>query len=77
MKKISAQIERVEVETNPSCDIFTVTLEDEGYSWVETLKSETDLRIYLRGVEAGCGISGVLFSMPDIPLNISKRFREA
>lgn len=70
------EVRRVSVDLERSVDVFEAHLEDAKGVWDEGFGSEAELRAFLTGVRAGCGMLGVHIVDPEIPRNPSARFVE-
>ncbi len=67
LKAPAVVITRHQVALDPPIDVFNVELKSEDSVWSETWGSEDQLRAFLRGIKAGCGMIGVVFYDPEIP----------
>lgn len=70
-------IKRYSVSLDPPIDVFNVVLEREGGVWHESFGAESELRAFLCGVRAGCGILGIHVLDPEIPRVVDSEFKEA
>jgi hypothetical protein len=66
--KIKTTVHRLQVELEPTIDVFVVLLENKSGSWHHTVGNEHDLRMFLEGVAAGCSLSGGYYSRPEVPM---------
>lgn len=71
-------IERIELDLDPSIEIFSVAIEDNHTTWKETVPTEENLHWFLRGVRAGASEYGKTHvTPPEIPRNAKRvRIRE-
>ncbi|MEK7602073.1 MAG: hypothetical protein AAB472_01115 [Patescibacteria group bacterium] len=66
-KKIKVKIVRVRAMIDPQHDLFNVEIVSTTGEWRETVGSEADLRLLLKGIEAGAAMVGGHATIGDIP----------
>lgn len=67
---LEIKITKYEVPLDPHIEVFSVEIEDDKSTWMETIPSEENLRWFLRGVQAGASTFGNKHvSLPEIPRN--------
>lgn len=66
-KELKVEVKRNRSDTDPPHDFFNVVISGVTGEWRETVGSEADLEILLRGVKAGASMMGGHVSIGDIP----------
>jgi hypothetical protein len=69
--RISIKINRVRIKLDPYHDLFNISICCDSGEWRHTAGSESDLRLFLEGVQAGAAMMGGQLTMPEIPRNYS------
>ncbi len=74
---ITAKVERLQAYLSPVLDVFNLELLNSTGAWGESFGSESDLRLFLKGVRAGAEMAGAMFKEPEIPMKASVRLDRA
>ncbi len=74
LNHIQTRIIRGHVQATRPIDIFQVNLATDKGTWDESFGSEAELKAFLRGVQAGCDLSGKVYTQPEIPQNPKEMF---
>lgn len=75
--KMLIEVEKIEVDTEPSCTVYQMVIEDGcGGSWSETFTTEDQLRSFLRGVRVTFAMSPLRKLLPDFGDGAPLKFTE-
>jgi hypothetical protein len=66
-KELAIDVRRNRTQTDPAHDFFNIVLTGTHGEWRETVGSEADLNLMLKGIKAGVSMMGGHATVSDIP----------